>query len=238
MNRMAFVTGLLAVTAFLCLSQTTFAQLAVQTEDATSVVIDTSDYKDFHFVVTNNTFGSQTFYVRRVEQNIPDENWASTICMEDFCYSFRDDSTGLESVPVGGAYDVKLTVYTGYEMDESATLTFEFIWVSLSGVVKFGEVTLNVETGEISSTPIDVDLAALPYPNPVNESISIPLLHGETTGSLRIFDATGRMTEEHDLSGRTAGTFSLSVGTLPVGAYTFTIATADASRHGRFVVAR
>ena len=191
---------------------------------------------DFNIKVKHDGFGSLEFYVERTVNSLPDDNWFSTICMDDYCYRDTESKTEPVSVASGDTYKVKFSVYTG---DKDATGHFELKMMTTGpGGGEFGTLDFTVTAGEVSSVPLFSLGHSAPYPSPAIQSVTLPGLDGNNFDEVQIVDAAGNTV-------LTTGTFAygnfgvtLDVSTLPSGSYFYRTIGGESIETGRFLIAR
>lgn len=206
--------------------------VTIKTIDETTATLGLNDWRDFHFEVFNTSGEDIQFYVERTEQNIPSDDWFSTICMEDFCYRADQSKTELSTIPSGGVYKVKFTVYTGPDVADG---TFQLKFMHANGFSTLETVDFAVAAG--GSSVIDAEtLGLLPYPMPATSAVTIP---GTTidAADIQIVAADGR-TIDGTSTTRVSGGVRIDTESLAPGVYFCLVRDGEAVVRHRFVVAR
>lgn len=239
MNRFSYIfTGLIAA-ASLIWTSSLFAQgVTVEIQDETSVTIDTEDYHDFHLTVHNNSLGPLSFYVLRSLNELPDDGWMSTICMDDYCYQAAVNQTDVVTVQPGAQYYVKFTVYTG-NVENTGNFTLKFISSGLSGSNEFGSIDFTAQAQTSSSVPAIVEASQLPYPNPAVADLTIPLTAVKNAEQVEIFNLTGTSVASFGSETLKAGTdLRLNLADFAAGLYYYTITGNGETKNGSFSVVK
>lgn len=240
MNRHSyFFTGLIAAASMIWASTSLFAQnVTVTISEETSVVLPLEDYHDFHITVTNNSLGSLSFYVLRSLNQLPDDGWLSTICMDDYCYQGEVDQTDAVTVQAGSQYHVKFTVYTGKE-ENTGHFALKFIASGLSGGNELGAVEFTAQAKASSSVPTIVEPSLMPYPNPAVASVAIPLTAVRNVQLVEIFNAVGTQVASFDGVSLAAGTdLRLNLADFAAGIYYYALTGSDGIKNGSFTVVK
>ena len=199
---------------FLCAPILLISQVAIKTIDATSTSLGTDDYRDFHFEVTNNGLEEASLVVSRVAEDLPNDSWFSTICMEDFCYRADESTTQPAPIPPGMTYKVKFTVYTGAD---PANATFSLAFYLNGGFNPEELVNFDISS-EASSVGFDEQIAvgaALPTP-----ASSLVALTGDfaANAEVELYSAAGSAVTTTIVRATTAS-ISLDLQDLPSGVY-------------------
>ncbi len=228
----ALVAFLLSVTISSAGTTVTVAEDQVVTIGLKSVI-------EFNIYLDYEGFGPLTFYAERTLNDLPDQKWFSTICMDDYCYRDTENKTEPVSVESSGRYHVKFAVYTS---DIEATGNFQLkLIASGPGSEELGVIDFTVTSSDESSVEVIEDILLTPYPVPATTRLTIPTtspVSGSTT--LEVFDASGNAVAEIDRASMivTDGGIGLDVANLPEGAYFFRLRDDDVLRTGRFLVSR
>lgn len=240
MSRHSYLfTGLIAAFSLIWVSTTLHAQsVTVQISEETSVTLGIEEYHDFHITVTNNSIGPLSFYVLRSVNNLPDDGWMSTICMDDYCYSGGTSQTDLVTVQAGSVYHVKFTVYTGKVENTVGNFELKFIAGGLSGGNELETITFSAQAKTSSSVPTIAEPAHLPYPNPAVAGVTIPLTAVKNAHRVEIFNVTGTQVAVFEGASLNANDIRLNLADFAAGLYYYTIAGSDETRSGSFSVAK
>ena len=228
-----------ALVAVILTSTAAFANGAVSVMEETTATIGFLSAKEFNVSVVNEGFANMEIYAVRTVEELPDQDWFSTICMGDLCYAPSVSTTNPVIVPGGAVYKIKFTVYSGEVPSSGAFQLKVFAKVNGEGI-ELGAIDFSVSASDESSVPVITQPTELrAYPSPAASSLTITGTDITDAERLEVLDAAGRVVMTLD-GAPTLSPYgvSLDVSTLPAGAYFFRLVGSEAIETGRFVVTR
>lgn len=228
-----------AIIGFFLAASVTSAETTIKVIEEQTTTIGLESAIDFNIYLSYEGFGSLSFYAERTLNSLPDQNWFSTICMDDYCYRDTENKTEPVSVASGETYHVKFSVYTS-DIEAAGNFQLKLI-ASGPGAEVLGTLDFSVASSGASSVTFIESPVITPFPTPATTALTIPvtsLLTESTT--LEIFDASGAsvtILDRATLESNDQG-IRLNVSEFPVGAYFFRIRENGVLRTGRFLVSR
>ncbi|MCB0713465.1 MAG: T9SS type A sorting domain-containing protein [Ignavibacteriae bacterium] len=234
MNRFVFY---LSAILFLTGISVATAQVTVNLKGEPIRTAGLSDYQEFEITIKNEGFAPVTFYVERTTNDLPDKNWASTICMGDLCYDASVSKPNPDVLNPNEEYHVNFTVYTGEVSNATGTFVLKFVIEGFGGG-EFGQVEMNVTTSDLSSIPVISEPTLLPYPNPAITDVTLPLTAVKSAESVEVYDITGSRVRLFDGSEVTGETLRVSTTDFMPGIYYYKIVGSEETRSGTFQVIR
>ena len=214
-----------------------FGQLTVTLHGDPDAKIDAGDLMEYTVSVKNSSSESKAFYVVRSQNELPSADWGSSICMGGLCYASEVSQPPEDQVGPGEEYEVRFTIYVGNTLGSTGKFTLDFYSFGLGGS-KFASLEMNVTAvDESASVPVAVSGSILPYPNPTNAFLSIPL-NGTRAESIEIFTTSGQQVGTIDDLAGSGDLYTLDTRDLLPGMYQYRIKGSDKVYVGTFHVIR
>ncbi len=232
-----FFSGIVAAAMVILAAGPLSAQVTMQLNDEADVVVKPGKWYEYHITVKNMGLATETFHVVRSTNNLPDENWFSTICMEDFCYQAAESRTNSYELGVGEEHKIKFTVYAGNVPETEGHFVLKVITEGFGGG-EAGQVEMSVTASDASSVPVIAEPTLLPYPNPTISDLTIPLRAVADAESVEIYSITGAVVRSFEGSDVTGESLRINTADLAPGVYHYRISGSTEARVGTFQVVR
>jgi len=202
----------------------------IKFEGSDTMAIGPGGVHQFHMTIQNNTAEKIQLRVVRVTNDLPGEDWSSSICFGALCYDPATSVPEPYSIFANKSTSCELAIAGGLQVDRSATVTLRF---SANFDTNYVEKTFVAYTSAVNAVPngtAALDLAPA-YPNPASSYTLFPVPTGlrATEATLALYNARGEQVAELSAELRRAmesGAESVraDLAGLPSGAYLYRMA--------------